>query len=45
MTPAGIHVGMVVSEDERLMEQVKAGSIKAFGELCDRYCDRAYRMA
>jgi|ERR1700729_1988365 len=45
MTPAGIHAGMVVSEDEQLMEQVKSGSIEAFGELYDRYCDRAYRVA
>ena len=45
MTPTGIHAGVVVSEDERLMEQVKAGSINAFGELYDRYCDRAYRVA
>lgn len=45
MTPAGIHAGVIVSEDERLMEQVKAGNINAFGELYDRYCERAYRVA
>lgn len=45
MIPAGIHPRVVVSKDERLMEQVKAGSINAFGELYDRYCDRAYRVA
>jgi DNA-directed RNA polymerase specialized sigma24 family protein len=27
------------------MEQVKAWSIDAFGELYDRYCDQTYRMA
>jgi RNA polymerase sigma-70 factor, ECF subfamily len=33
------------SKDDRLMAQVQAGSAEAFGELYDRYCDRAYRVA
>jgi RNA polymerase sigma-70 factor (ECF subfamily) len=31
--------------DDRLMAQVQAGSGDAFGELYDRYCHRAYRVA
>jgi RNA polymerase sigma-70 factor (ECF subfamily) len=32
-------------EDDRLMAQMKAGSVDAFGELYDRYCARAHRVA
>lgn len=32
-------------EDPQLMAQVSAESVEAFGELYDRYCDRAYRVA
>jgi RNA polymerase sigma-70 factor (ECF subfamily) len=31
--------------DSQLMAQVKLGSVEAFGELYDRFCDRAYRVA
>jgi RNA polymerase sigma-70 factor (ECF subfamily) len=31
--------------DDQLMESVSAGSVAAFTELYDRYCDRAYRLA
>jgi RNA polymerase sigma-70 factor (ECF subfamily) len=31
--------------DDRVMADVKAGSVAAFGVLYDRYCDRAYRIA
>jgi RNA polymerase sigma factor (sigma-70 family) len=30
--------------DGQLMERVSAGSVTAFAELYDRYCDRAYRL-
>jgi RNA polymerase sigma-70 factor (ECF subfamily) len=36
---------VVVSDDDRLMRQVKTGSVEAFEELYDRYCDRAYQVA
>lgn len=45
MSPLRVNPEVIVSEDEQLMEQVKAGSIEAFEELYDRYCDRAYRVA
>jgi RNA polymerase sigma-70 factor, ECF subfamily len=45
MRRLGTDTELVVSEDELLMEQVKGGDINAFGELYDRYCDRAYRVA
>lgn len=32
-------------EDGELMARVSAGSVEAFGELYDRYSDRAYRLA
>src|ERR1700722_3146914 len=32
-------------DDDLLMSQVKDGSIDAFEDLYDRYCDRAYRVA
>jgi RNA polymerase sigma-70 factor, ECF subfamily len=32
-------------DDGRLMKQTESGSVKAFEELYDRYCDRAYRVA
>lgn len=32
-------------DDDELMAEVTAGSTGAFGELFDRYCDRAYRVA
>jgi RNA polymerase sigma-70 factor (ECF subfamily) len=31
--------------DDRVMADVAAGSVAAFGVLYDRYCDRAYRVA
>ena len=31
--------------DSELMAKVSAGSVESFGELYDRYCDRAYRVA
>jgi RNA polymerase sigma-70 factor (ECF subfamily) len=31
--------------DELLMARVKGGSVEAFEELYDRYCDRAYQVA
>lgn len=33
------------SDDAELMTQVSAGSVDAFGELYDRFSDRAYRVA
>lgn len=33
------------SDDRRLMREVSAGSIAAFGELYDRFCQRAYGVA
>jgi RNA polymerase sigma-70 factor (ECF subfamily) len=45
MNPLGANPEVIVSEDEQLMEQVKARSIEAFGELYGRYCDRAYQVA
>jgi RNA polymerase sigma-70 factor (ECF subfamily) len=32
-------------QDPELMLEVSAKSVEAFGELYDRYCDRAYRVA
>lgn len=40
-----IGVEVVASNDGRLMTEVSGGSVEAFGELYDRYCDRAYRVA
>ena len=31
--------------DRELMAKVSAGSVASFGDLYDRYCDRAYRVA
>lgn len=31
--------------DRKLIREVSAGNVEAFGELYDRYCDRAYRVA
>ena len=31
--------------DCELMAEVSAGSVESFGDLYDRYCDRAYRVA
>ena len=33
------------SEDTELMLRVGAGDAHAFGQLFDRFCDRAYRVA
>jgi RNA polymerase sigma-70 factor (ECF subfamily) len=33
------------SSDAELMAKVSAGSAESFVDLCDRYCDRAYRVA
>ncbi len=35
----------VEASDGQLMAQIQAGSADALGELYDRYCDRAYRIA
>jgi RNA polymerase sigma-70 factor (ECF subfamily) len=32
-------------DDGELMAKVSAGSVASFGDLYDRYCDRAYRVA
>ncbi|MHB8660233.1 MAG: RNA polymerase sigma factor [Solirubrobacteraceae bacterium] len=32
-------------DDRELMSDVSAGSIEAFGQLYDRFCNRAYRVA
>jgi RNA polymerase sigma-70 factor, ECF subfamily len=34
-----------VVDDDRVMADIKAGSVTAFGVLYDRYYDRAYRLA
>jgi RNA polymerase sigma-70 factor (ECF subfamily) len=36
---------LVTGDDVRLMAEVSAGSVEAFAELYDRYCDRAYGIA
>ena len=41
--PAG--VSEHVSEDRRLMREVSDGSVEAFAELYDRFCDRAFGVA
>lgn len=41
----GATTEVAVSEDELLMAHVKAGSVEAFEELYERYCERAYRVA
>ncbi len=33
------------ANDRQLMVEVCAGGVEAFGELYDRYCERAYRVA
>lgn len=33
------------SDDRELMGQVRGGSLEAFAEFYDRFCDRAYRVA
>ena len=33
------------ASDSQLMVQMSAGSVEAFGDLFDRFCDRAYRVA
>lgn len=51
--PAGISAAMASrldpvsrrESDVQLMASVKAGRVESFGELYDRYCDRAYRVA
>ena len=35
----------IARSDNELMADVIAGSVEGFGELFDRYCDRAYRVA
>jgi RNA polymerase sigma-70 factor (ECF subfamily) len=35
----------VTIPDRELMARVTAGSVEAFAEIYDRYCDRAYRVA
>lgn len=43
VTPSTRHLAAL--EDPELMARVSAGNVEAFGELYDRYCDRAYRVA
>ncbi len=38
-------VTLAAQDDSQLMLQVSAGSVEAFGELYDRFCDRAHRVA
>lgn len=45
MSPTPSTAEVVVQENDLLMSQVKDGSVEAFEELYDRYCDRAYRVA
>jgi RNA polymerase sigma-70 factor, ECF subfamily len=45
VSPSAMTTDRAVTEDYRLMVQVNAGSVDAFGELYDRYCCRAYRVA
>ena len=33
------------TRDRQLISEVSAGNVEAFGELYDRYCDRAHRVA
>jgi RNA polymerase sigma-70 factor (ECF subfamily) len=37
--------GEGLTDEDRLMAEVQAGSAEAFSELYDRYCYRAYRVA
>lgn len=45
MSSSATTVEPAAREDDRLMAQMKAGSVDAFGELYDRYCARAHRVA
>jgi RNA polymerase sigma-70 factor (ECF subfamily) len=40
-----VRVARKVTDDGRLMSEMVAGSVAAFGAIYDRYCDRAYRVA
>lgn len=43
-SPAG-HEDPIVRDDRRLIERIAAGNADALGDLYDRYCARAYRVA
>jgi RNA polymerase sigma-70 factor, ECF subfamily len=45
LSPTGVNAEVAMREDDLLMSQVKDGSVDAFEELYDRYCDRTYRVA
>jgi RNA polymerase sigma-70 factor (ECF subfamily) len=45
VSPSVITAERAAPDEDRLMAQVQAGSAEAFGELYDRYCYRAYRVA
>jgi RNA polymerase sigma-70 factor (ECF subfamily) len=45
LSPTDITAEVAMRGDDLLMSQVKDGSVDAFEELYDRYCDRAYRVA
>jgi RNA polymerase sigma-70 factor, ECF subfamily len=45
VSPSATTAERSAPEDDRLMAQVQAGSIDAFGEIYDRYFARAHRVA
>jgi RNA polymerase sigma-70 factor, ECF subfamily len=45
LSATGTTAEVATYDDDVLMTQVKTGSVEAFEELYDRYCDRAYRVA
>jgi RNA polymerase sigma-70 factor (ECF subfamily) len=38
-------IGITEIRDRQLIREASAGNVESFGELYDRYCDRAYRVA
>lgn len=45
MTGSETGAARTLLEDERLMARVSGGDVEAFGEIYDRYCARAFRVA
>ena len=45
MTPSTGRLATTATDDHEVMAEMVAGSVDAFGEIYDRYSDRAYRVA
>jgi len=45
MTGSETAVARTLLDDERLMARVSVGDVEAFGEIYDRFCARAFRVA